>query len=117
MFRQRSRNPGRVLAFLDALTASRGLERGVTGRALEALQISARHDFRQLRKWCSREFLHDTLGRKELRESGLFDMRTIERMLREHFGGASDHHGNLMLAVDLACAHQVFLTPRAGKGR
>jgi hypothetical protein len=104
-----------LLAFSDALAASKGLERGVIGRALEKLQIPARHDFRQLRKWCSREFLCDTLRRSELRDGGLFNMRTIERMLDEHFAGYADHHTNLMLALDLACAQQVFLQPRTRK--
>jgi asparagine synthetase B (glutamine-hydrolysing) len=104
-----------LLAFLDALAASNGLEGGIIGRALETLQIPARHDFRQLRKWCSREFLYDTLRRRELREEGLFDMRTLERMLDEHFAGVIDHHVKLMLALDLACAQQVFLSPKTRK--
>jgi hypothetical protein len=98
-----------LLAFCDALTASTGFESGIIGRALEALQIPARHDFRQVRKWCSREFLYDALGRRQLREVGLLNMRTIARMLGEHFGGVLDHHVNLMLALDLACAEQIFL--------
>jgi len=104
-----------LLAFFDALAASKGLESGIVGRALETLQIPARHDFRQLRKWCSRDFLYDTLCRRELREEGLFNMRTIERMLDEHFAGGLDHHVNLMLALDLACAQQVFLLPNTRK--
>jgi len=98
-----------LLAFFDALATSRGLDRGRLGRALETFHITGRYDFRQTRKWCSREFLSDTLLRREVRDTGLLNATRIETMLDEHFAGKKDHHANLMLAVDLSCAQKVFL--------
>jgi len=103
-----------LLTFLDALAASQGLDRSWFGRALETVRITGRYDFRQTRKWCSREFLRDTLLRREIRERGLLNVPRIETMLDEHFAGRRDHHANLMLALDLSCAQQVFLDGPSG---
>jgi len=98
-----------ILAFLDMAAASRTLEGSIIGRALAALPSAGMHDFRQLRKWCSRDFVHDTLLARKLRESGVFDTDTIERMVGEHFAGRRDHHRSLMLALDLAHAYRIFV--------
>ena len=103
-----------LLAFCDALTASQGLDHGSLGWALEKIRIAGRHDFQRLRKWCSREFLYDVLLRRETQDRGLLNVRRIETMLDEHFAGRRDHHGNLVLALDLCCAQQVFLDRSRG---
>jgi hypothetical protein len=98
-----------ALAMLDMAAGSRAFEKSVLRRAVAALPVTGRHDFRQLRKWCSRDFLQDTLSRGPLRDSGVLDLETIRRFLSEHFAGKADHHGNLILALDLAHAHQIFV--------
>jgi hypothetical protein len=100
------------LAFLDYLTASRVFGPTAVAKALGRLPISGLHDFRRLRKWCSREYIEDTLSTTELQDSGLLSRRAVKQILVEHFSGRKDHHGALLAALDLAHAHRVFVSPR-----
>jgi len=99
-----------ALTLVDAFVGSRYREESVVSRLLATLRISGLHDFRQLRRWCDRDFTYDTLRAKGVCESGILDGQAIERMLGEHFSSRRDHHRSLMLALDLAHAYQIYVS-------
>lgn len=102
-----------TLALLDAFASSRVL-RVTRRRTLDTLPgLIGRHDFRLPRLWWSRDLLHSVLLDQAMRESGVFVLPTLRQKLADHFGGRRDHLVDLLLAADLAFAHQAFLAKRA----
>jgi hypothetical protein len=100
-----------VLALVDTYASSR-VPLATAGRRVSGSSIVGRHRADQPRLWWSRDLLHSVLLDKAARESGLFSVPTIRRKLEEHFAGVRDHFNDLLLAAELAYAHEAFLVSR-----
>ena len=99
------------LAFLDALTYSRGLTSGFPGRILNLMHISGLHEFihhKEILKSNLKDFLYDNLLSTSIKQSGLFDQGVLRKMLDEHYSSQVCHHKSLLLALDIALSHKIF---------
>jgi hypothetical protein len=88
---------------------ARGMDGGILKGPLAWSGIPALHDFRESRRWLRdslREFTLDTLT--SVREAALFDRRTLETVLTEHFKGKADRYQTVTFALDLALANRNF---------
>jgi hypothetical protein len=59
-------------------------------------------DWPSLVKTRLREVTHDTFGAAIVRQSGIFDMAGVDRMLAEHFHGKVDHHATVSRCLEIA---------------
>jgi hypothetical protein len=90
---------------------ARGLDDGVLRGPLAWSGLPALHDFRESRRWLRqdlREFTLDTLGSRMVRDADLFDRRSLDPILDQHFRGRQDHYETVTFALDLALAQQLF---------
>lgn len=99
------------LALVDALVASRGMEKGVVWSGLGSLGVRGLSDFRRPNILLSpgmQEFLRDTLVSGTVKQSGLFASKHLEKTLEEHFSSYGRHYQTLVFALDVALAQSVF---------
>jgi asparagine synthase (glutamine-hydrolysing) len=66
---------------------------------------------RWLRKQ-ARPFLRDTLSSAALRQRGLFNLFTVEKLISEHEKGTADHGSLLWGLISVELWHRVFLDSR-----
>jgi hypothetical protein len=59
-------------------------------------------DWPSVLKTRMREVTHDTFGAAIVRQSGIFDMAGVDRMLAEHFHGKVDHHATVSRCLEIA---------------
>jgi hypothetical protein len=59
-------------------------------------------DWPSLVKTRLRDVTHDTFGAAIVRQSGIFDMAGVDRMLTEHFHGKVDHHATVSRCLEIA---------------
>jgi hypothetical protein len=102
-----------LLTFAD-MTASSHLPASRLSRAiLEMTGIRGLHETKLYRSWLNdglKDFVHDTLRSQTTRQSGLFNVAELDRLLREHFNLGKDLHRTIIAALDLALAYQLFCT-------
>jgi len=60
----------------------------------------------------ARPFLRDTLSSASLRQRGLFNLFTVERLINEHEKGTADHGSLLWGLISVELWHRVFLDSR-----
>ncbi len=100
-----------TLTFADAIACSKGFDSGLTGKGLKMARITGLHEFRYHKKWMKsylKEFVIDTLSSNSAKNCGLFNLKNVNKMLKEHFLSVKCHHKALTFALDLALAQQIF---------
>jgi hypothetical protein len=105
-----------VATLLGMVAQKQGLDDGPVGDIVARTGLPSLHNFRRSTHWLRRhlrEFTHDVLGERTIRNTGLFDVPALTRVVEEHFSGRRDHHETVVFALDVALAHQTFCT----KGR
>lgn len=99
------------LSFMDALTASRGVQSGTLKKALDVLGITGLHVYKHTDLWLRsflKEFVYDTILSLATRQSGLFEISNLSKMLDEHYSINKFHEKEVILALDLALAREIF---------
>lgn len=99
------------LAFLDALASSRRVDSGVIQRSLRAFGITGLQEFKHAGLWLRsylRDFVYDTLLSFTTRNSGLFHNGNLAKALEEHYSARRSHEKEIVLALDLALAREIF---------
>ncbi len=71
---------------------------------------SALADWPQLLRQELRELALDSLGSQRIADAGIFDPSGLEKVMREHFSGAADHHHTVVHCLEIALG---FLTRTA----
>lgn len=100
-----------VLALTDAYVASKHLSEGVLGLALKKGGILGLHEYKYFSAWIRthlKAFIGDTLGSRGVRESGIFDRSALEKLTGK-IDEPMEHQKELIFALDVACAQQVFM--------
>ena len=101
------------LAFLDAIAYSKGLNSGLIGKGFKLMHIAGLHEFKDYTVWLKsymKEFIHDTLLSDSIKGSGLFNVKILTKILEEHYSDRNDHYKEIVFALDLALAKQIFKT-------
>ena len=98
------------LAFMDALVCSKGLDTGVIYKGMKAMHIAGFHEYRSFHTELLflRDYVHDTLLSESVTKSGLFNSKKIAKLLKEHYILKNHHQKEIMVALDLALAQQIF---------
>ena len=55
-----------------------------------------------------RAYTLDVLSARQVREAELFDWKTLQPVLDDHFAGRKDHYHTVVYALDLALASRQF---------
>jgi hypothetical protein len=102
-----------TLACADVVAAwPNSLSRGLRS-LLHATGVEGMHEIKPYHVWLTewlRDFVHDTLLSGRTRHSGVFDVRALERTLRDHYARGRSRYATIVAALDLALAHQVLHT-------
>jgi hypothetical protein len=102
-----------LLAFADMTASSHLPASRLSGAILEMTGIRGLHETKMYRSWLNdglKDFVHDTLRSQTTRQSGLFNVAELDRLLREHFTLGKDLHRTIIAALDLALAYRLFCT-------
>jgi len=101
------------LALADAALSRRSPSTGFLRKGLRAMGIDGIHEIRPWREWMDsslRDFVNDNLRSRAVAQSDLFDVARMTHLLDEHYDRGRPHYDSLLAALDLALAHQLFVT-------
>lgn len=102
-----------LLTFADMTASSHLPAARVSSAILEMTGMRGLHETKFYRNWLNdglKDFVHDTLRSQGTRQSGLFNVGELDRLLYEHFSQGKDLHRTIIAALDLALAYRVFCT-------
>ncbi len=100
-----------ALACLDQVASWPSPGARVLGKALRLIGAEGLQEIKPYRSWLTdwlKDFVHDTLLSRTTRDSGVFKVTELERVLRDHYALGKPQTGTIMAALDLALAQQLF---------
>jgi len=100
-----------ALACLDQVASWPSPGSRVLGKALRLIGAAGLQEIKPYRSWLTdwlKDFVHDTLLSRTTRDSGVFKVAELERVLRDHYALGKPQTGTIMAALDLALAYQLF---------
>jgi hypothetical protein len=99
------------VAFLDMLSTRPNPLARALGHSLHLVRCSGLHEITQCRVWLRATlggFVRDTLGAKDVRESGLFEPARLDALVHEYYSGREASYETVLAAVDVASALRMF---------
>ncbi len=100
-----------ALACLDQVASWPSPGSRALGKALRLIGAEGLQEIKPYRSWLTdwlKDFVHDTLLSRTTRDSGVFKVAELERVLRDHYALGKPQTGTIMAALDLALAYQLF---------
>jgi len=98
-----------MMAFLDALTHSKGLDAGAMGTILKKMNIQGMHQYQNYRVWMRRflkDFLYDSLLSTRVKEGGVFKAEKIRVLLDDFYYKGQSNERMLMIILDIVLAQK-----------
>ena len=98
------------LSFVDALVTSKVPRSKVIHGLLESTGIAGLHEYIYKKPILDRmgDFIYDLLLSDSMNAANVFDRKCIEQILNEHYSHNKFHYKTISVALDIACAQQVF---------
>lgn len=99
------------LTFIDALATKKELNSQILSKSLDRFGITGLHEYKHTNVWLRaflKEFIHDTLLSSSVRNGGLFENGSLTKILNDHFTMYKSHEKEIILALDLALAQDIF---------